>query len=154
MNTRLIAKNLVSLRQSHSWTQEDISEMLHISRQAISKWETGVSLPNLEALLGLSKLYRITVNDILEPPGCMQIAEFEQIIELASIELKTILSSFSSEKIVKASMGASPEVNNLLKRLFKEIDFNKEKIRIGSVRLTEIEKIHKDVVDTINAQFN
>lgn len=154
MNTRLIARNLISLRQSHNWTQDDISEMLHISRQAISKWETGVSLPNIEALLALSKVYTITINDILEPPGCMQITDFEQISDLASIELKAILSSFSTDEIVKAYMGASPEINNLLKKLFKEIDFNKERIRIGSVRITEIEKIHKDIVDTINVKFS
>lgn len=154
MNTRLIARNLVSLRLSQNWTQEEISEMLHISRQAISKWETGVSLPNLEALLELSKLYKITINDILEPQGCTQINDFEQIGDINSSELKVILSSFRSEEIVKASIGASPETNTLLKKLFKEIDFNKEKIRVGSVRITEIEIIHKNIVDAINAQLS
>ena len=154
MNTRMIAKNLVSLRKSHNWTQDDISDILHISRQAISKWETGVSIPNLEALLELSKLYQITINDILEPQGCAQIADFEQIGDLNSSELKAILGSFSVEEIVKASMGASPETNNLLKKLFKEIDFMKEKTIIGSVRITEIEKLHKDIVDTINTKLS
>ncbi|MFT4143985.1 MAG: helix-turn-helix domain-containing protein [Mobilitalea sp.] len=153
MNTRMVAKNLVYLRRSHNWTQEEISEMLHISRQAISKWETGVSIPNLEALLELSKLYKITINDILEPKGCTQITDFEQISDIDSSHLKVILSSFRSEEIVKASLGASPETNNLLKKLFKEIDFNKEKISIGSVRITEIEKIHRNIVDTINMQL-
>jgi transcriptional regulator with XRE-family HTH domain len=150
----MIARNLVSLRKSHNWTQDDISDILHISRQAISKWETGVSIPNLEALLELSKLYQITINDILEPQGCTQIEDFEQIGDLNSSELKAILGSFSVEEIVKAFMGASPETNNLLKRLFKEIDFMKEKTIIGSVRINEIEKIHKNIVDTINTKLS
>jgi transcriptional regulator with XRE-family HTH domain len=66
MNTQIIAKNLVRLRQSQDWTQDDMSDKLHISRQAISKWETGASIPNLDALLELSKLFKLTINEILE----------------------------------------------------------------------------------------
>ncbi len=43
MNINLTAKYLHFLRKSHNYTQEELAEKLDISRQAISKWETGVS---------------------------------------------------------------------------------------------------------------
>lgn len=153
MNEKVIAENLVKLRQSHNWTQEDLSDKLHISRQAISKWETGSSMPNLETLLELSKLYSITINEILEPPLCEQITCFEDIINLDSLIVKIVLSQMNMKEIVKASMGASPQINELVRNLFNNIDFNKERVSIGSVRITEVEDIHRRIVDKINFQL-
>jgi len=153
MNANVIAENLVRLRQSLNWTQEDLSDKLHISRQAISKWETGLSIPNLETLLELSKLYKITINEILEPSIHEQIACFEEIINLEFSMLKTVLTKINKIEIVKASMGASPEINKLLRNLFNDIDFNKERVIIGSVKITEIEEIHSRIVEMINSQL-
>lgn len=153
MDTQSIAKNLVRLRQSKNWTQEYLSEKLHISRQAISKWETGFSVPNLETLLELSKLYKITINEILEPSKCREISSFEEIIEVEPLKLKAILGSFNATEIVKASMGASPTINELLRHLCKHIDFKSERTAINSVRITEVEDIHNRIVNTINSQL-
>ncbi len=43
MNINVIARYLQFLRKSHDYTQEDLAKKLDISRQAVSKWETGVS---------------------------------------------------------------------------------------------------------------
>lgn len=153
MNTQNIAKKLVGLRQARNWTQEKLSERLHISRQAISKWETGASIPDIEALLELSKLYRITVNEILEPAEYKQISDFEEIIGIDFQKLKSALSDFHPMELVKASMGASPEANSLLRKLFPEIDFDQERTTIGSVRITEIESIHNRMVEEINQRL-
>lgn len=44
MNMNIISKYLQFLRKSHHYTQEDLAKKLDISRQAVSKWETGDSL--------------------------------------------------------------------------------------------------------------
>lgn len=67
MNTRLVSKHLQRLRKQHNYTQEDLAKELNLSRQAVSQWETGNTIPDLETLLTLSKLYHISINDILEP---------------------------------------------------------------------------------------
>lgn len=55
---------------------------MNVTRQAVSKWETGVSLPDLDVLLYLSKLFSITINDLLEKPVNYGIIEFEEILKL------------------------------------------------------------------------
>lgn len=46
-------------------TQEFVSESLGVSRQAVSKWENGISDPSTSNLLALSKLYGITPEELL-----------------------------------------------------------------------------------------
>ena len=41
-------KNLVEMRKLHGMTQEDLAEKVGVSRQAVAKWESGESLPDLE----------------------------------------------------------------------------------------------------------
>lgn len=61
MNTRIISRYLQLLRKSHNYTQEELAKKLDISRQAVSKWETGTTLPDVEVLLKISKLYGLTI---------------------------------------------------------------------------------------------
>ncbi len=67
MNMIIISKYLQFLRKSNNYTQDDLAKELGISRQAVSKWETGTTVPDLDVLLKISKLYDITINDILKP---------------------------------------------------------------------------------------
>ena len=80
MNTNIISKYLQLLRKKHNFTQDELAKRLDISRQAVSKWETGAAIPDLEVLLKISKLYGITINDILEPNiPTKKITAFEQL---------------------------------------------------------------------------
>lgn len=47
-------------------TQEYVAESLGITRQAVSKWETGESSPNMANLAALAKLYNIPLEDMLK----------------------------------------------------------------------------------------
>lgn len=51
MNINMISKYLQFLRKSRNYTQEDLAKKLDLSRQAVSKWETGTAIPDLEVLL-------------------------------------------------------------------------------------------------------
>lgn len=66
MNSIKIGQYLSELRKYYKITQDDLASHLAVSRQAVSRWETGASIPAIEVLLKLSELYGITINDILE----------------------------------------------------------------------------------------
>jgi phosphoribosylformylglycinamidine cyclo-ligase len=65
MNTIEIGKYIRKKRIEMHLTQKDLAEALHISFQAVSKWETGSTLPETSILLGLSDALEITVDQIL-----------------------------------------------------------------------------------------
>ena len=66
MDSMKIGQYLAELRKYYKITQDDLANHLSVSRQAVSRWETGASIPAIEVLLKLSELYGITINDILE----------------------------------------------------------------------------------------
>lgn len=153
MNTNMIARYLQFLRKSRNYTQEDLAKKLDISRQAVSKWETGTAIPDLEVLLKISKLYDITINDILEPNIQPQrITDFEQISTIPETELKEVLKKFDAEDIVTALMGASPEINSLCERLFPDIDFEMKRNNIGRIRIELVENMQNQIISMINLQ--
>lgn len=49
-------------------SQEALAEKLHVTRQAVSRWETGETLPNTETLKLLSKLFDVSINTLLGSP--------------------------------------------------------------------------------------
>ena len=52
-----IPEKLIQLRKSKGISQEELAEKLDVSRQAISRWETGTALPDANNILALSKLW-------------------------------------------------------------------------------------------------
>lgn len=66
MNAENIGKYLAELRKFYKITQDELAGRLGVTRQAISKWETGTTIPDIEILLRLSELYGISINDILK----------------------------------------------------------------------------------------
>ena len=151
MNINIISKYLQFLRKSHNFTQDDLAKKLDISRQAVSKWETGTAVPDLEVLLKISKLYNITINDILEPKIQPQkITDFEQISTISEKELKEVLSQFGAASLVTALMGASPETNRFCERMFPDIDFEMTRNNIGRIRIETVEDMQNQIIAMIN----
>lgn len=54
------------LRSEHNMTQKELADHLHVSRQAISQWETGKSYPDIDNLFSLCRLYQIPLDTLLE----------------------------------------------------------------------------------------
>jgi len=62
-----LASNLRKLRLERQMTQEQAAESLGVSAQAVSRWETGVSLPDVLLLPEIARLYRVLVDDLFKP---------------------------------------------------------------------------------------
>lgn len=59
---------LRSLRDQHGLTQEELAERLFVTRQAVSRWENGETLPNTDTLRRLSALFGVSINTLLGSP--------------------------------------------------------------------------------------
>lgn len=60
-----LSDKLVKLRKINGWSQEDLAEKLNVSRQAISRWESGTAQPDASNVLNLSKLFGVTADYLL-----------------------------------------------------------------------------------------
>lgn len=60
-----LGNKICELRKLSGITQEQLAEKLSISRQTLSKWEKGNSLPDIESIVNISKLFQISFQSIL-----------------------------------------------------------------------------------------
>lgn len=59
---------LLELRKQNHLTQNELAEKIFVTRQAVSKWESGEAIPNTETLKLLSKLFDVSINTLLGSP--------------------------------------------------------------------------------------
>lgn len=59
---------LLELRTRNNLSQEALAEKVFVTRQAVSRWETGETVPNTETLKLLSKLFDVSINTLLGSP--------------------------------------------------------------------------------------
>ena len=60
-----LAEKLFELRKEKGWSQEKLAEQIDVSRQSISKWESGQVLPEIEKIIELSKIFQVTTDYLL-----------------------------------------------------------------------------------------
>ena len=66
---------LQELRKQKGFTQEELAEVLFVSRTAISKWESGRGYPNIDSLKAISKFFGVTIDELLSGDELLTIAE-------------------------------------------------------------------------------
>lgn len=60
-----LSEKILTLRKKCGWSQEELAERLDVSRQAVSRWESGTALPDANNILLLSKLFGVTTDYLL-----------------------------------------------------------------------------------------
>lgn len=60
-----LSKRIYALRKANGMSQEQLAEKMNISRQSISKWESGESLPDIDKLPELSRIFNVTIDSLL-----------------------------------------------------------------------------------------
>ncbi len=62
----ILAEKIVKLRKGRGWSQEELAEQLDISRQSVSKWEGGLSVPELDKIIRMSEIFGVTTDYLLK----------------------------------------------------------------------------------------
>ena len=65
MNQEQIGKTILEIRKKNNMTQKDLADKLHVTAQAVSKWENGRGIPDIEILQKLSKEFNINLDTLL-----------------------------------------------------------------------------------------
>ena len=60
-----LSDNLKKIRKEHNLSQEQLAESLGVSRQAVSKWESGGAYPEMDKVLQICKMFNVNIDDLL-----------------------------------------------------------------------------------------
>lgn len=96
-----VGRKIKELRAENEMNQDQLASILFVSRQAISRWEIGLALPTVDNLIELSKLFKVSFEEIL----CLN--------EEVSIHPNDIFKGHSREFIVRGIVNNEIQVNLL-----------------------------------------
>lgn len=87
----ILADKIINLRKKNSWSQEELAEKLGVSRQSISKYEGAQSIPDMDKILKLSKIFGVTtdylIKDEIEDPEFLDEDYEESKMRKVSMEM-------------------------------------------------------------------
>ncbi|MFZ7805685.1 helix-turn-helix domain-containing protein [Bacillus thuringiensis] len=89
----IFSERLKEEREKRNWSQNDLAEKLHVSRQSVSKWETGKNYPSIEIIIHLSDLFGITIDELLRSDEELTQKIIEDSKQLASPKWKVFFDS-------------------------------------------------------------
>ena len=93
-----LSDKIIKLRRVHDWSQEDLAEKLNVSRQAISRWENGMTYPDLELIPAIAEALAITVDELL---GMPQIEKEKRATEtMDALRRECLREDYDAERIV------------------------------------------------------
>ena len=85
----ILADKIITLRKKQGWSQEELAEKLEVSRQSVSKWEGGLSVPDLNKIIAMSTLFGVSTDfllkDELEEITPSETAETDDAIPTTSV---------------------------------------------------------------------
>lgn len=121
MSNIQLVENLYCLRKAHHYTQQEISDLLNISRQAYSNYETSKRTPDLDSLMRLADIYGVSLDQLVNHPctkdGLIleQKGPFTYAMEIDTAD--TLYLTQEEVELIKGYRTMNPEDKLLLKKL-------------------------------------
>ena len=79
------SKKIQELRNKNKLTQEQFAEKLYVSRTAVSKWESGKGYPSIDSLKYISKIFNVSIDELLSNEEIIDIAKNENTSNIEKI---------------------------------------------------------------------
>ncbi len=89
----ILADKIIRQRKKNGWSQEELAEKMGVSRQAVSKWESAQTIPDLEKILAMGKLFGVTTDYLLKDE--IETEEFSD--ETSDTELRKVTLTEANE---------------------------------------------------------
>lgn len=107
----ILADKIILLRKQQNWSQEQLAEQLGVSRQSVSKWESGTSIPDLDKILKMSSIFGVATDYLLKD-------EIEQLPQNPTAATAT---SYDCDDSVLVTLADAHTYMNLCEKLAKFI---------------------------------
>ena len=116
----MLSEKIINLRKSRGWSQEELAERLDVSRQSVSKWESGISNPELDKIVAMSTLFGVSTDYLLKDATAEDsdtdrefVEEEDEEIEETPQEVSLLsrkVSSEEAEEYLSAIKKAGPRI--------------------------------------------
>ena len=100
----ILADKIVSLRKKAGWSQEELAEQLGVTRQSVSKWEGAQSVPDMDKVVQMSRLFGVTTDFLLKD----ELSEEEPAPEGCDSPLRRVTMAEASEYLALRRAAAPP----------------------------------------------
>ena len=115
LNKQAFGAFLAQLRREKGWTQKDLAEKLYVSDKAVSKWERGLSVPDVSLLLPLAELLGVSVTELLEGRRLEEAAiPADEVEVLVKKSLKALQATGLRRLVVAGGVGANARLREEL----------------------------------------
>lgn len=111
----ILADKITDLRKKNGWSQEELANQLGVSRQAVSKWESSSSIPDLDKIIRMSNLFEVSTDYLLKD------SLEEQSDDRATLENRVVAYGTNEENILQVSMETANIYLNLLQNVSSKI---------------------------------
>lgn len=158
-----LGRKISELRRNKAWTQEELTERLGVSPQAVSKWENDVSCPDILLLPQLAGLFGVTVDELLSretPPPRTTVLPPQEHKKIDDMMLRVIVNSGGDKvrinlPMILVKLGLEmgwklPQMSD--SEALKNIDFEQimELVERGLIgRLVEVKSSDGDTVEIV-----
>lgn len=109
----ILADKIIQLRKKSGWPQEELAAQMGVSRQSVSKWESGQSIPDLDKILKLSALFNVSTDFLLKdelsdaPVAVDQAPEADAAVRTVSMEEADAFLTLQAQAAPKIALGVS-----------------------------------------------
>ena len=94
----MLNEKIVYYRKKNMLTQEELAYQLNVSRQTVTKWETGTIYPNIEYLIKLSNLFGVSIDYLVKEDDCLTLETHKiEIGELACFLVKAKKATYANK---------------------------------------------------------
>lgn len=155
-----IGEKISELRKGKKMTQEQLAEIMHVSSQAVSKWENDLSIPDLPILVQLADYFQVSLDEIVRPQKEQPVRYVDQVtkkpMEQMTLHIYVLSSDGDKVKInlpmglVKVAIETGMKMPNVGgNESLKEIDFEQIYAMVESGLIGKIVEIESSDGDTV-----
>ena len=103
----ILADKIIYLRKQQNWSQEQLAEQLGVSRQSVSKWESGLSIPDLDKIIKMSRIFGVSTDYLIK----------DEITEAPASATASTATSYDDDESIFVSLEDANTYMNLCERL-------------------------------------
>lgn len=155
-----IGEKISESRKGKKMTQEQLAEIMHVSSQAVSKWENDLSIPDLPILVQLADYFQVSLDEIVRPQKEQPVRYVDQVtkkpMEQMTLHIYVLSSDGDKVKInlpmglVKMAIETGMKMPNMGgNESLKEIDFEQIYAMVESGLIGKIVEIESSDGDTV-----